>query len=116
IMSNGNRENVPQARLVGMRTTPLEKLKRTGKLLQGPTRTLLNMQFSSWVNDALPEILWTTLLLGTLPRAEALAHLRRVLVKVRDNKEVLAESSLEHSRLAQFCQDQFNWVCAELGP
>jgi len=113
-MSNGNRENAPQARLVGMRTTPLEILKRTGKLLQGPTRTLLNMQLSSWVNDALPEILWTALLFGTLPRTEALAHLRRVLVKVRDNKEVLAESSLEHSRLAQFDQDQFNLFFAEL--
>jgi hypothetical protein len=36
---------------LSIRVTPLNKLKRTGKVLQGPINAL-NVQFSSWVEDA----------------------------------------------------------------
>ena len=112
-MTDEKPKDASQPRLVGMRSTPLKQLQRRGKLLESPTKRLLNMQLSSWVNDALPEVLWTALLLR-LPRTDALAHLRSILAKVRDNKELLAEGRLEHSRLAEFSQDQFDLFFKEM--
>jgi hypothetical protein len=102
----------PVKRKVEIRPTPLQKLKRKGKVLQAPT-TVLNMQFSSWVSEAMPEVLWSLLLISELARDEALASFRRILDKVALHKEVLGVRRLEHSRLAELNQSSFDLFFAE---
>jgi hypothetical protein len=52
---------------IGVRETPLNKLQRKGQLLQGPLKQLPVYALSSWVNDILPEVLWSALLVSALP-------------------------------------------------
>ena len=99
-------------RNVHTRTTPLKSLKRKGKVIQAPTAGL-NLQFSSWVNDAIPEVLWSLLVITALPREDALACFRRILVKVSEHKTVLGTRRLEHSRLAELDQASFNLIFSE---
>ncbi|WP_316184298.1 DUF5677 domain-containing protein [Bradyrhizobium sp. SZCCHNRI1003] len=97
---------------VALRVTPLEKLKKKGKVLQGPIKDI-NLQVSAWLEDALPELLWTTLVVTHLPRQEALAFFRRILSKVKEHKAVLEGRRLEHSRLAELDQASFDLFFAE---
>lgn len=43
-----------------------------GKTLIPPLLGIPNLQFNSWVNDRLPEMVWAVLLVSELPRTEAL--------------------------------------------
>lgn len=97
---------------VALRLTPLGDLKRTGKLLQGPIKKA-TLQLSSWVEEALPEVLWAILIVDHLPREQALDCFRRVLNKVGEHKDVLASRLLEHSRLVEFDQPTFDLFFAE---
>ncbi|WP_375310955.1 DUF5677 domain-containing protein [Bradyrhizobium sp. A5] len=99
-------------RVVHTRTTPLSSLKRKGKVLASPASGL-NMQFSSWINDAIPEVLWSLLAITGLPREDALGSFRRILAKVRENKDALDTRRLEHSRLAELEQSVFNSLFAD---
>lgn len=101
-----------EKRHVHTRTTPLKSLKRKGKVIEAATAGL-NLQFSSWVNDAIPEVLWSLLVITVLPREDALACFRRILTKVSENKAVLGACRLEHSRLAELEQASFNLIFAE---
>ncbi|WP_439408387.1 DUF5677 domain-containing protein [Bradyrhizobium sp. DASA03076] len=98
---------------IALRVTPLSKLKRTGPLLQGPMRKLENVQFSSWIEDALPEVLWCTLIITELPREDGLACFRRILRKVTEHKDVLGNRRLEHSRLAELDAASFDLFFAD---
>jgi hypothetical protein len=88
------------AKKVGLRLTPLGDLKRTGKLLRGPIKSA-TLQLSSWVDEAMPEVLWAILIVAYLSREQALDCFRRVLNKVGEHKGVLANRLLEHSRLVE---------------
>src|SRR5260370_35539979 len=98
-----------EGRNVHTRTTPLKAIKRQGKVIEAPTAGL-NLQFSSWVNDAIPEVLWSLLVITALPREDALACFRRILVKVSEQKTILGTRRLEHSRLAELDQASFNLI------
>lgn len=98
---------------IALRVTPLNKLKRTGGLLQGPMARLENMQFSSWIADALPELLWCTLVITALPREDGLECFRRILRKVAHHKHVLGNRRLEHSRLAELDAASFDLFFVE---
>lgn len=102
----------PADKKVALRVTPLDELKRKGKVLQGPAKSF-NLQFSSWVEDAMPELLWATLVVTHLPREDALACFRRILNKVGLHKAVLPNRRLEHSRLAELDQASFDLFFAE---
>jgi hypothetical protein len=96
-----------QEQNIHIRTTPLKLLKRTGKVIGTPL-TGVNMQFSSWVNEAIPEVLWSLLVVSGLPREDALASFRRILEKVLQHKNVLGTRRLEHSRLAELDKPSFD--------
>jgi hypothetical protein len=99
-------------RAVHVRTTPLSSLKRKGKVIASPVSGL-NLQFSSWINDVIPEVLWSLLAITGLSREDALSSYRRILAKVRENKGDLENRRLEHSRLAELEQSVFNAVFAD---
>ncbi len=58
--------------------TNLKQHKRYKKTLTPPLAGLPGMKPSSWMNDRLPEMLWTTLLISELPRSDALETFRIV--------------------------------------
>lgn len=58
--------------------TPLDKHKREGKKLKAPMADIPNFRPRSWVNEALPEVLWAILLVSHMKREEALQIFREV--------------------------------------
>lgn len=98
---------------IAQRATPLSKLKRAGRVLQGPFKDLDNLQFSSWVEEALPELLWCALIITALPRRDGLACFRRILTQVAQHKDVLGRRRLEHSQLAELDEASFDLFFVE---
>ncbi len=80
--------------------TPLKDHQREGKTLLSPFSKLGNMSFSSWVNDALPNMLWAALLIGGLGRDMALDRLRALGLSVKKQKEKWKEGGITHTFFA----------------
>lgn len=60
-------------------TTPLSGHTRMGKTLVPPLmRMPAGINFSSWCNERLPEMLWAALLMAVLPREDALGAFREI--------------------------------------
>lgn len=83
-----------------MKPTPLEKLRKVGPVLKGPMDRIGPIQFSSWVNEILPDMLWAVLLISQLPREKALSAFRIVLRLLREVQPEFNRGMLGHSRLA----------------
>ena len=69
--------------------TPITKHSRKGKVLIPPMLGIPNVNFSSWVNDRLPEMVWAALLLtnDNIVRNEALDVFRQVGKFVSKNSD-----------------------------
>jgi len=63
------------------------------------------MQPSSWLDEILPDVLWAVLLVGALPRADALAIFRRLGNEIAEGDLVLPYGRITHSALAQDASD-----------
>lgn len=89
--------------------TPLAQHKTEGKKLIPPFASL-NMQRRSWVNDALPEVLWATIVITHLPREEALDIFREVSDRLGsftqglERQEVIFDAT--HSGLKNLKEEQ----------
>ena len=94
------------------RATPLQKLQRKGKILEGPFKKLLNVSFLSWINEIIPEVLWSVLIVSALPRESALSLFREIIAQVSDHKEALGKGRLDHSKLCSLSQETFNLLFA----
>jgi hypothetical protein len=90
--------------------TPLECLKRDGKTLAAPTKQLGNISFSSWVNEALADVLWSVLIAGLIGREKALATFRTILRACSENKDSLDKRLLSHSQLASLDPAAFDRI------
>ncbi|MBR1350848.1 DUF5677 domain-containing protein [Bradyrhizobium sp. U87765 SZCCT0134] len=107
--------NSKSATQIRARNERLTKLKRKGNVLEAPSKQIPNLQFTSWIENGLPNILWAILLVGTLPRDDALRHFRSVLNLVAQHKNIFEDdAALEHSKLATLSQDQFNQLFGDL--
>lgn len=84
----------------GRQVTPLDELQRNRNVIASPMAKVGNFSFSSWINEVLPDALWSVLLAGLLPREKALAAFRLVLTLYKRNKDALGETMLAHSQLA----------------
>lgn len=56
----------------------LSQHRRTGKLLVPPLRQLPQLEWTSWINDRLPELVWLALLANGIPREEFIELMRAV--------------------------------------
>ena len=88
------------------RVTPLRKLQRKGNVLEGPFKKLTNISFSSWINEIIPEVLWSVLIVSALPRESALTS------KISKHKQAFGKGRLDHSKLASLSQEAFNLLFA----
>ena len=74
--------------------------KRDGKKLTPPLMTIANQTFSSWLDDALPEVLWAAILASHLERDDYLDLFRHVVSAGRDGIENYEDSFITHAALS----------------
>lgn len=92
------------------RSSSLNQHKQVGKTLIPPLMQVGNINFSSWVNDRIPEYLWSCLLIHFLPRNEVLDIFRKISdigSKYINNEEYSHDFGLKHSQLACLPDDIF---------
>ncbi len=94
--------------------SPLSSHKKSGKILKSPMSQFGGMQFSSWVNEVLPEMLWAALLLDNIPRETCIEKFRGMLRVVEANKEALTDRKLELSDFAKIDEAVFDALFADL--
>jgi hypothetical protein len=80
----------------GKNRTPISSHERKGHDLVPPLARIPNMQYTSWMNDRLPEMLWASLILSSTERDYALAQFRRFLnfIGKHDAREELHDVTL----------------------
>src|SRR6188768_3982337 len=104
-----------KGRKKGFTPSSLSAHKRDGKILQAPMNQLgRDIQFSSWVNEVLPEMLWAALLVNAVPRKEYLAKFKALIEHVRKNKEKFQDHRLDHTSLSLIDVDTFDGLLADL--
>ncbi len=81
--------------------TPLSKHGRDGSKLVAPFDGMPNVTPSSWLDDTLPESLWSVLLVDRLERDYALEVFRRVAHAIDDKRLAIPDGVITHSSLAR---------------
>ena len=74
--------------------------KRRGKNLVPPLAQIPNTQLRSWTRERLPEFLWAILLVGNLPREDALEVFRRVAKYISELAEGEKFDDVTHTALS----------------
>jgi len=74
-MSKG--KNTDKKKKTGKRYSEIKAHTRLKKTLVPPFLTIPGLHLSSWINDRLPEMLWSSLLISQLGRNRALDVFRR---------------------------------------
>jgi hypothetical protein len=77
-------------------------------------RKLHNLQFSSWINEVLGEVLWSVLIASMPKREKAIAAFRSVLARYKNRREDVGEIMLGHSEFAKLHPEQFDILFADL--
>ena len=92
----------------------LAQHKQHGRKLSPPLNQLPLMTESAWVDDHMPEMLWAVILAHVFKREDCLACFREVAAHCRDwflsteDNDVLgSESTLDHTTVATFTDEQF---------
>jgi hypothetical protein len=80
--------------------TPLSSHSQQGKLLTPPALQLKNLQFRSWINDRLPEMLWGALIQECMGRENAIRAFQTVAREIRDAKQDHRLSDVTLTRIA----------------
>ena len=81
--------------------TPLSKHGREGTKLVAPFDGIPNTTPSSWLDEALPESLWSVLLVDGLERDYSLEVFRRVAHAIDDKRFAIPDGVITHSSLAR---------------
>ena len=81
----------------------IDQHKRSGKELVPPFMQVLGdkLEFNSWMDDRLPEMLWASLILASNERREAFQEFFRILNFVRDHERREELGNLTISGIAQ---------------
>jgi hypothetical protein len=91
--------------------SPINKHKNEKKLLKPPMNTLPGgTNFSSWVNDRMPHMLWACLLAGNLERERYLHLFRMVAKNIREHLPDYKSLGVGHVDFAKLSETQFDTV------
>ena len=97
----------------------LEHHKRLGKVLTPPMLSIPGLRPSSWLDDRLPELLWSALLVTHLPRELALEIFRRVAKVLEGRFEPNKPLDIGHTGLmdmpADLARSVVRLVCSAPG-
>ena len=92
-----------------MNLTSLESMKRTGKSLKAPFSDVLGgITFTSWVDDCIPNSLWSCILTSFLDQGEYLSLFRRVVVNARENIEDRKNLFITHNYFGAMSDEVFD--------
>ncbi len=98
-----------------LKSTALDRRQRTGKKLLSPFSRVQNLvNWTSWTNDRLPNILWACVLAGSLDRDHYLALFREIATSARYALEDEDHASLCHNFLSTLDQDAFDRIFSPL--
>ena len=78
--------------------TKLDQHDKVGSQLKPPFAKLENIQFSSWKDLRMPEMLWAVLAIGNWERDTALAFFRHVATFVQNNNQC---SDITHTAISE---------------
>ena len=90
----------PRKRKRTVQVTGVADHTRSGKVLSPPLLTPVSA-FHSWLDERLPEILWAVLIVGQLPRDDALAVFRDAASYLSRLPEEQRFPEVTHSALAK---------------
>lgn len=107
------RKHIKHRQYDGHTFSSLEAHPRKGKKLSSPYRKLSNVNFSSWRDDFLPNMLWAAVVGTTVSRDIYLGLFRGILEQVRQLDRP-SERFLTHNYLASLKDDEFAFVFAPL--
>lgn len=82
--------------------------RQVGKTLIPPMANIPKSTPNSWIDNRLPEMLWATLLVTHLPRAEALNFFREFSNYINQFKDKGASSDITHTGLSNFDSEILN--------
>ena len=87
--------------------SPIEKQRQTGKTLVPPAMQAMGekLQFASWMNDRLPEMLWAALIFASTERSRAFREFGRILKFVAGHDRKAELKSLTISNFADLDQE-----------
>ena len=88
--------------------TPLDHLKREGKVISSTFAQLSNLNFSSWVNETLADVLWSVLIASLIERTKALGIFRFLIDNYHEIRDRMGTTMLVHSQLALLSPDAFD--------
>ena len=98
-----------------IKSTALDRRQRKGKKLLSPFSKVQNhVNWQSWANDRLPNILWACVLAGSLDRDRYLALFREIAISARYTLEDEDHASLCHNFLSTLDQNAFNRIFSPL--
>lgn len=110
---NKSRPHIKQAEFAEANFSAIEAHRQHRKTLQSPYSRLPNVQFSSWRDVYLPNILWAAVVAGSLPRAKYLEAFRKVVGAIRLTAQP-ETSFVAHNWLAALSREEFLTVMAPL--
>lgn len=110
---NKPRKHIKQAAFRDHNFSSIEAHPRKGKQLQSPYRQLPNVQFTSWRDDFLPNILWAGMVAVSVPRDDYLALFRMI---VGEGRKVAHPEDLHlvHSYLTALSYEDFDRVMSPI--
>jgi len=87
----------------GKNRTPISGHKQIGSKLIPPFVSTMGgkLGLCSWMNDRLPEMLWSALITASCERARALEHFRRIINFVARHESRYELNDLTHSGIAK---------------
>ena len=89
--------------------TPLDRRKRHGNVLKSPFAALGDtVNWSSWKDQHLPNIIWACILAGSLEREHYLSVFRKIATRAREHFKDNKDASLCHNFLATLDQETFD--------
>lgn len=95
--------------------TPLDKRIHQGKQIKSPFAKLDGLiNWSSWSDDFLPNMLWACTLTGSLERGRYLPIFREVAVRAREHLSENKDATLCHNFLSTLQQSVFNDIFGPL--
>jgi hypothetical protein len=101
--------HIKQREFQDLNITALERHKRSGKTLIAWYNTLPGglMQFHSWKDQALPNILWACVVATSLARDDYLAAFRLVAAAMRENVPADSKPYVVHNHLSTLSYEDF---------
>lgn len=110
-MENSKKPHIKQKNFQDRNISSLEAHDKKGSKLASPFSKISGpVNFSSWRDTCLPNILWACLVISVFPREEALDLFRRIIAAAKEGLSDCKGTFITHNHLARLSRDDFQKV------